>query len=124
MNEKLVLMMRIVLGAIFLVFGLNGFLAFIPMPPMNASATNFMTALAATGYFFPLLKLTEIVSGVLLITGKMQPLALLLLAPIVINIFFFHLLLSGTGLVFASMILVLHILLMIAHKESFLRLFD
>ena len=81
---------RIVLGLIFFVFGLNGFLQFLPQPPMEGGAAAFMGALGATGYMFPLIKGTEVVAGALLLGNRYVPLALVLLAPVVVNIVLFH----------------------------------
>lgn len=88
--SKAILAARIVLGLIFFVFGLNGFLGFIPQPPMEGGAAAFMGALAATGYMFPLIKGTEVVAGLLLLGNRYVPLALVLLAPVVVNIVAFH----------------------------------
>ena len=81
---------RIFLGLIFFVFGLNGFLQFMPQPPQPEAAGAFIGALAATGYMFPLIKGTEVVAGLLLLSGRFVPLALTLLAPIIVNIALFH----------------------------------
>jgi hypothetical protein len=81
---------RLALGAIFTVFGLNGFLHFIPAPPPSGLAAVFVGGLGATGYFFPLLKGTEVVAGLLLLSNRFVPLALTVLAPIVVNIVAFH----------------------------------
>ena len=81
---------RIVLGLIYTVFGLNGFLQFLPMPPMPEGAGAFLGALVGTGYFFPVLKATEVLCGLLLLAGFAAPLALVILAPITIQIFLFH----------------------------------
>lgn len=81
---------RIFLGLIFTVFGLNGFLGFLPMPPLPAEGGAFMGALAATGYMFPLIKGTEVVAGLMLLTNRFVPLSLALLAPITVNILLFH----------------------------------
>ena len=78
------------LGLVYFVFGLNGFLQFLPMPPMPESAGMFMGALASSGYFFPVLKLTETAMGALLLAGVYVPLALVVLAPITLQIFLFH----------------------------------
>ncbi len=97
MSKKLRLLSRIfsiVLGLLFVVFGLNGFLHFMPLPPMEGDAAAFMGALAATGYMFPLIKGTEVIGGALLLSGRGVPLGLLLLAPIIVNILAFHLLLT------------------------------
>lgn len=81
---------RYLLGLVYFVFGLNGFLQFIPVPPLPEGAANLMGAFASTGYFFPLLKGTEVIGGLLLLSGRFVPLALVVLAPITVQIFFFH----------------------------------
>jgi uncharacterized membrane protein YphA (DoxX/SURF4 family) len=109
---------RILLGLIFFVFGLNGFLQFIPMPPPPAAAGAFLGALAATGYMFPLIKTTEVLAGALLLSNRFVPLALVLLSPIVVNIAAFHLVLSpGIGLV--AVIAALMLYLAWAYRGSF-----
>ena len=93
--------LRVLLGGIFLVFGLNGFLQFMPQPPLGPEAGAFMGALAATGYMFPLIKGTEVIAGAMVLAGVRVPLALLLLAPILVNILAFHLVLAPAGSVIA-----------------------
>ena len=109
--EKIQLISRILLGAVFVVFGLNGFFHFIQLPPLPDQASAFMGGLAKAGYFFPFLKICEIVAGVLLLTGAMVPFALILLAPIVINILLFHVFLAPGGLIMAIIIAALEIYL-------------
>ncbi|MEZ4380430.1 MAG: hypothetical protein R3A79_03725 [Nannocystaceae bacterium] len=89
--------LRVLLGGGFFVFGLNGFLQFMPTPPVGPEAGAFMGALAATGYMFPLIKGTEVVAGAMILAGVRVPLALLLLAPVLVNILAFHLALAPTG---------------------------
>jgi len=96
--NKLPLIARLLMGLIFFVFGLNGFFHFLPMPPMPEGAGAFMMGLKGSGYFFPFLKGTEIVCGLLLLSGAFVPLAIIVLAPIVINIFLFHAFLAPSGL--------------------------
>ena len=76
MKAKAIAAARILLGLIFTVFGLNGFFHFIPAAAHERSAGGFRRALFATGYFFPLLKSTEVISGLLLLSGRLVPLAL------------------------------------------------
>jgi putative oxidoreductase len=91
MKNKIGLAAQILLGLLYFVFGLNGFLNFIPQPPgIPEAALTFSAALVATGYFFPLVKATEVICGLLLLTGFASPVALIVLAPIMINIAFFH----------------------------------
>lgn len=99
MKTKGPLIARWILGLIFFVFGLNGFFNFIPMPEtMPEKMATFMGGLMASQYFFPLLKGTEVVCGALLLIGAFVPLALIVLAPIIINIFLTHAFLDSSGL--------------------------
>jgi putative oxidoreductase len=99
-SKILPLTVRFLLGALFLVFGANKLLHFIPQPPMPPAALPFIGGLAAAGYMFPLLGAVEVVAGALLITGRFVPLALTVLAPIIVNIALFHVLLvPGMGMV-------------------------
>jgi uncharacterized membrane protein YphA (DoxX/SURF4 family) len=101
---------RVVLGLAFFVFGLDGFLHFFPPPapesiPQGAGA--FGMAMMATKYMFPLIKGTELVTGTLLLANRFVPLALTVLAPVVVNILAFHAFLApsgiGPGLVVAAL---------------------
>lgn len=121
--DKLPTVSRIALGLIFTVFGLNGFFGFIPAPPPPAAAGAFAGALAASGYFFPLLKSVEIVAGVLLLARVAVPFALTVLAPIVVNILFFHLFLAPAGLAIALVVLAAEIHLAWTYRASFAPLF-
>ena len=110
---------RILLGAVFLVFGANGFLNFIPQPPPSADALPFVGGLAAAGYFFPLLKATEVVAGALLLANRFVPLALSVLAPIVVNIVAFHLFLAPAGLALALVMLALQVYLAWSYRAAY-----
>ena len=112
------LIARIVLGLIFVVFGLNGFLHFIAQPEMPQAAITFFGGLAAAGYMLPLLFGTQIVGGVLLLIG-MVPLALLILAPVIVNILGFHLFVSPNGLGFALVVAALELFLAWVHRDAF-----
>jgi putative oxidoreductase len=96
--SKIALIARLLLGLIFFVFGLNGFLNFIPMPPLPEAASAFMMGLGGSGYFFPMLKGVEVICGALLLIGAFVPLALIVLAPIILNIVLFHGFLAPGGL--------------------------
>ena len=117
--NKLPMIARILLGLIFFVFGLNGFLNFLPTPPMPEAAGSFAGALAATGYMFPLIKFIEVVVGILLLTNKFVPLALLILAPVTVNILLFHSVLAPAGLPLPIVILVLHLYLARVHATAY-----
>lgn len=99
---------RILLGLIFAIFGLNGFLQFIPMPPPQGPAAEFLGGLAATGYFFPMMATTQLLVGLALLANRFTALALVVLAPITINIVAFHGI-APEGLPLALLIVVLHV---------------
>jgi len=119
MNAKLVLAARILLGLIFFVFGLNFFLHFIPQPPPSGPAGAFAGAMFATGYLFVLLKVVEVVSGALLLAGRFVPLALAVLAPIVINILFFHAFLAPAGIALPIVVLALELFLAWSYRSVY-----
>ena len=100
---------RYLLGLIFLVFGLNGFFNFLPQPPLPEAGLKFIMGLVESGYMMPLVKGIEVVTGVALLAGIFVPLALLLLAPVVVNIFLFHAFLApgGGGMVVPTLVLAL-----------------
>lgn len=110
---------RLLLGAVFFVFGLNGFLHFIPQPPPSGDALTFIGGLAATGYFFPLLKATEVLAGLALLANRFVPLALVVLAPIVVNIVAFHAFLAPAGMVLPLFIVGLGAYLAYAERAVF-----
>ena len=103
---------RILLGLIFLGSGIFGFVSHFAFPPgLPENLQLFAKGLAASVYFMPLLKSTETVCGLLLITGAFVPLALVVLAPIILNIFFTHLFLAPSGLPLALILGALEIYL-------------
>lgn len=117
-RQRLPLAARILLGLIFFVFGLNGFLQFLPTPAMPEPAGAFMGALAATGYMLPLIKGTEVLAGLLLLRGRFVPLALVLLAPIIVNIAFFHAVLAPNPVMVVAL-LALEIYLAWSYRDAF-----
>lgn len=105
MKSKMTLLARIVLGFIFFASGITGLLNLVPVPPdLPERLVTFNTGLAASVYFFPLLKGTETLCGLLLLSGFFVPLALVVLAPIVLNIFLVHAFLAPSGLPLAIII--------------------
>ena len=94
---------RLLLGLVFIVFGLNGFLNFMPMGPVPALAGQFAGALIQSHYMAVVLTL-EILSGVLLLTNSYALLATTFIAPIIVNILLFHIFLAPAGLPIASIV--------------------
>ncbi len=118
-NAKVIMGARIVLGLVLVVFGLNKFLQFMPFPEMPVEAGAFMGALMATGYMMTLVAIVEIVVGVMLLTNKYVALALLLLAPISVNIIAFHLVLDIAGTGGAALVTILNVFLLFANKDKY-----
>lgn len=110
---------RLALGAIFTVFGLNGFLHFIPSPAPSGLAATFVGGLAASGYMFPLIKGTEVLAGLLLLGNRYVPLALTVLAPIVVNILAYHLFLASGALVLPLLVTALGVYLATTERRVF-----
>ena len=117
--SKLPTIARLLFGFAFFVFGLNGFLQFLPQPPLTGAPAAFVGALVASGYFFPLLKGTEVVAGALLLGNRFVPLALALLAPIVVNIFAFHAFVAGSGMGLPIVLVALQLYLAYAYRNAF-----
>jgi hypothetical protein len=118
-QNKLPAVARYLLGVVFFVFGLNAFLHFIPQPPMSGPPANFIGALIASGYLFPLLKGTEILVGLFLLANRFVPLALTVLAPIMVNIIAFHTFLAPAGLGLPLVLLVAHLYLAYSYRDAF-----
>lgn len=88
---------RILLGLIFFVFGLNGFLQFIPAPPIPGLAGTFIGVLMQSHFIF-FVAGVQVIAGALLLVNRFVPLALALLAPMIANILVFHLTMQPSGL--------------------------
>ena len=116
---------RVLLGLVFLVFGLNAFFNFIPSPPLPEAAGKWLGGVSTGGYFIPFLKITEIALGIALLTGYFVPLSLVILMPISINILLFHAFLEGPQtIVMPVIILILHIYLAWSYRDSYKQLFS
>lgn len=113
---------RILLGLLFTVFGLNGFLHFIPMQPPTGLAGQYMGALFVSHYLVVVF-LLQLVSGLLLLANRYVPLALLLLGPVVVNIVLFHSLLAPEGLPMAFVATVLWLLVFAGVRKAFTGVF-
>lgn len=92
---------RILLGLLFVIFGLNGFLNFIPTPLPPGPASQFMGAMFVSR-FYTVVFLTQIVGGLLLLANRHVPVGLLLLGPVLVNILAFHIFMAPAGLPIAA----------------------
>jgi uncharacterized membrane protein YphA (DoxX/SURF4 family) len=112
---------RVLMGLMFFVFGLNGFLHFIPEPktPMPEGAMAFAGALMNTGYMMPLVMGTQLLTGVLLLFNRFVTLALALIAPIIVGIITFHIFLAPATIAPAIVVVVLELHLAWAYRDAY-----
>jgi putative oxidoreductase len=114
---------RYLAGVTFLVFGLNGFLHFIPLPPPAGVAGQFMGALFVSHYLTLIFAL-QVIGAVLLLANRYVPLALVFLAPVIVNILCFHALMAPSGLPLALFVTVLWALVFVHVRSAFAALFQ
>jgi hypothetical protein len=112
---------RVLHGLVFLGFGLNGLLHLFPLPPAQGAAAVFINGLVASRYFFPLLFVVYVVTGAALVIGRFVPLALTVLAPVIVNVAVMHLFVpsSGAELGLAALVAVLEIYLARSYRAAF-----
>jgi putative oxidoreductase len=113
------LIVRTLMGLLFVFGSVVYFFDLFTPPPMEGAIKSFNEGLAASGYFFTLLKATELVCGILLLTGRFVPLALVIVAPVIINIFMVHLLLDRSGLPVAIFLVLAEIFLAYYYRDAF-----
>ena len=102
---------------------MNGFLHFLPNSRMPGAAIHFLSALYATRYMLPLMFAAQVIGGVMLLAGIFVPLALVILAPMVVNIIFFHMFLDPGGLPLAIVVVSFEVFLAWRHNSAFAPLF-
>ena len=117
MKEKVVLVIRVLFGLMMVNAGLNKFLQYMPMPEMTEQAMELMGAFGATAYMFPLIAITELIAGVLIITKKYTALGAVLMMPVTVNIFLFHAYLDSAGLAMGAILLLINIGLLVSQKS-------
>lgn len=123
MNSKFTQIVRILLGIILIVFGVNKMYSFIPLPQPPQAAADFMSSLADTGYILTVVAIFEILIGLMLIFRIWVPFALLLLVPISVNILLFHIFLDIPAIGTALLVVVLNAILLYKHRVKYKPLF-
>ena len=110
---------RILLGLIFVFFGSNGLLHFLPMPPLPQGVTGeYLHAFFASGYVY-IISGFQVAGGLLLLIGRFVPLGLTILAAIIVNIWAFHLLMAPEGLPPAVVVTILELFLVWSYRDRF-----
>lgn len=116
------IIIRYLVGLVFIFFGSNAFLHFMPMPPMAGPAGQFMGALASTGYLQVIAAL-QVLGGLLLLFPRSVSLGILVLGPIVVNIVLFHLFMEHSGLPMALIVAALTLFLFWRYRQAFAGIF-
>jgi uncharacterized membrane protein YphA (DoxX/SURF4 family) len=123
--KYVIVIVRVLLGLMFFVFGLNAFLKFMgPPPQMQGQAGAFISALMGSGYMY-VIAVLQVLGGLCLLLGaRFVPLGLTLLGPIIVNIVLFHLFLEPTGLPMAVVTAALSLFLLWIYRFKFPAIFQ
>ncbi len=119
-----VLIARCLLGFVFLVFGLNGFLHFLPVPPPKEPLAGQYLGALFVSHYLVVVYLLQIVPGALLLANRYVPLALTLLAPVLVNIVCFHAFMAPEGLPLPLILTVLWLVVAFYHRAAFAGIFQ
>jgi putative oxidoreductase len=118
-----VMIVRLLLGLIFFVFGLNGFLHFIPMGPMPTGLAGQYTGALMQSHYIVFVAALQVAGGALLLVGRYVPLGLTLLGPVIVNILLYHLLMDPKGLPMAIIVTILWGIVAFHNRQYFSGLF-
>jgi uncharacterized membrane protein YphA (DoxX/SURF4 family) len=116
------LVARIFLGGIFVISGLNGFFHFIPSTAMPGSPMAFLSSMVSTGDFFYVIKFFEIILGTMMLAGIFMPIVLIMMFPISMNIFMFHMTTGHGGIPMAMIMIIAHIYMLYMHREKYVHM--
>lgn len=113
------IIVRTLMGLLFLFASITFLFKLFPNPPMEGVTKTFNEGLMSVGYFFPLLKITELICALAFVSGRFVPLATLVIAPIIVNIFMFHAFIDRTGLPVAVFLVLANIFVAYYYRASY-----
>lgn len=113
------IIVRVILGIIFTAFSLAFFFKLMPAQEMTGNTQIFMTGLFATGYIMPVVKFLELFCGLAFLSGRLVPLAAVVIFPITLNIFLFHVFLEPTGLVIPAILMIGNVFLALYYRDRY-----
>jgi hypothetical protein len=119
-----VLISRVLLGLIYLIFGLDYFLHFIPYQPLHTGKTGaFIAGLKGVGYFYPMIKVIQITGGLSLMFNRYAPFSAVVLFPISLNVLLFHTILVPSGWLMGVTLMVPNLLLGYGYRKYYSGMF-
>jgi len=122
--KKATIVCRVVLGFIYLVFGLDYFLHFIPYEPHHTGrVAAFKAGLIGIGYFYPMIKSIQIVGGLALLVNLFAPFFAVVLFPISVNVFLYHTILVPSGWLMGVLLIVPNLFLGYAYRKYYSGMF-
>jgi len=110
---------RTLMGLLFIFAAVVVLFKLAPVPELTGVAKTFNDGIFAVGYFVPMLKVVELVSGILFVTGRFVPLATILIAPIIVNIFAYHAFIDNSGLPVAIFLVLANIFVAYNYRDAY-----
>ena len=120
MKSKILFAVSLLFGLMMVNAGLNKFLHYMPVPEMNEAAGSLMGAFAASGWLIPLIAIVEIIAGVLFIIPRFRALGAVMILPITIGIFLFHVVLDPGTVVISFVLLLINAIVIWDNKEKYM----
>ncbi len=121
MKSKILLVLSVLFGLMFINAGLNKFLNYMPMPDdLPASMVQAMEAMATIGWLMPLVAIVEIIAGVLFIIPKTRPLGAIIMFPIMVGILLTHINQAPSGLPMAIVLMVINLWVIYENRDKYL----
>lgn len=122
--KRFLQVLRIIFGLFFAFSGLGYFLGFMPLPQMTGTAKILIDAMVSSGYLMNFVKVTELIGGFLLLFDLLAPLALSILAPIILNILLFNLVLNPAMIVFSLVLTIIYLILVFNFRDRLTVIFQ
>ena len=114
-----IIIVRVLMGLLFLFASISVLFNLIPQPELTGKVKVFMEGVNATGYLMTLIKITELLCGIAFVSGYFVPLATVVIAPVIVNIFFFHTFVDTSGLPVAVFLVLANIFIAYAYRDKF-----
>jgi putative oxidoreductase len=114
-----VIIVRVLMGLLFLFASIVVLFNLVPQPELTGRVKTFMEGVNATGYLMTMIKVTELLCGIAFVSGYFVPLATIVIAPIIVNIFFFHAFVDTSGLSVAVFLVLANAFLAYAYRDKF-----